>query len=82
VAPELEGSSPHSQQPANDRYPEPGESTPYSPNNLLNVHFDPTLLSTPWSSKWSFYHGLSYQNPVHVSPLSHACHMPRPPHSP
>jgi hypothetical protein len=27
VAPELEGSSPHSQQPANDPYPEPGEST-------------------------------------------------------
>jgi hypothetical protein len=23
-----------------------------------------------------------HQNPVHVSPLSHACHMPRPPNSP
>jgi hypothetical protein len=32
VAPELEGSSPHSQQPANDPYAEPGESTPHPPN--------------------------------------------------
>jgi hypothetical protein len=30
----------------------------------------------------SFSFGLSHQKPVHVSPLSHACHMPRPPHSP
>jgi hypothetical protein len=28
VAPEPEGSSPHSQQPANGPYPEPGESPP------------------------------------------------------
>jgi hypothetical protein len=32
VAPEPEGSSPHSQQPANGPYPEPGESTPHPPN--------------------------------------------------
>jgi hypothetical protein len=31
VAPEPEGSSPRSQQPANDPYPEPGESTPQPP---------------------------------------------------
>jgi hypothetical protein len=31
VAPEPEGSSPHSQQPANGPYPEPGESTPHTP---------------------------------------------------
>jgi hypothetical protein len=29
---EPEGSSPHSQQPANGPYPEPGESTPHPPN--------------------------------------------------
>jgi hypothetical protein len=52
------------------------------PTNLPKVHFDPILPSTPWSSNWSFSFGLSHQNPVHVSPLSHACHMPRPPHSP
>jgi hypothetical protein len=32
VAPEPEGSSPHSQQPANDPSPEPAESTPHPPN--------------------------------------------------
>jgi hypothetical protein len=32
VAPEPEGSSPHSQQPANGPYPEPAESTPHPPN--------------------------------------------------
>jgi hypothetical protein len=54
VAPEPEGSSPHSQDPANGPYPEPGESTPRPPINLLKIHFDPILPSTPWSSKWSF----------------------------
>jgi hypothetical protein len=80
VAPEPEGSSPHSQQPANCPYPEPGESTPHPPTNLRKVHFDPILTSTPRSSKWSFSFGLSHQNPVHVSPLSDACYMPRPHH--
>jgi hypothetical protein len=28
----------------------------------------------PWSSKWSFSLGLSHQNPVHVSALSHAAY--------
>jgi hypothetical protein len=39
VAPEPEGSSPHSQQPANGPYPEPGESTPLPPppTNLPKV---------------------------------------------
>jgi hypothetical protein len=81
VAREPQGSSPHSQQTANDPYPEPCESTPYPPN-LPKVHFDPILPSTPWSFKWLFSFGFSHQNPVHVSPLSHACHMPCPPHSP
>jgi hypothetical protein len=34
VAPEAEGSSPHSQQPANVPYPEPGESTPHTPQPI------------------------------------------------
>jgi hypothetical protein len=41
MAPEPESSSPHSQQSANDPYPEPGQSTPHPPTNLPNVHFDP-----------------------------------------
>jgi hypothetical protein len=79
---EPEGSSLHSQQPANGPYPEPGESTPHPPANLLKVHFDPTLPSMPWSSKWCLSLGLSHQNPVHVSSLSHAFHIPHQPHSP
>jgi hypothetical protein len=31
----------------------------------------------PWSFKWPFSFGLFHQNPIHVSPFSHACHMPR-----
>jgi hypothetical protein len=82
VAPEPKGSSPHSQEPANDPYPKPGESIPTPSSNLPMARFDPILPSTPWSSKWSFSFGLSHQNPVHVSPLSQACHMPCPSHSP
>jgi hypothetical protein len=36
----------------------------------------------PCSFKWSFSFGLSHQNPAHVSPLSHACHMHCPSRSP
>jgi hypothetical protein len=52
------------------------------PANLLKIHCEPILPSVRRSFKWSFSFGLSHQNPVHVSPLSHACHMPRPPHYP
>jgi hypothetical protein len=58
VAPEPEDSSPHSQQPANGPYPEPGESTPPPPPaSLPKVHFDPILPSTPWSFTWFFPSG-------------------------
>jgi hypothetical protein len=53
-----------------------------SPANLPKIHSDPILSPTPWSSEWSLSFGLSHQNLVHLSLLSHACHMPRPPHSP
>jgi hypothetical protein len=36
MAPEPEGSSPHLQEPTNDPYPEPGESTPH-PSNQISV---------------------------------------------
>jgi hypothetical protein len=57
VAPEPEVSSPHSQQPASDPYPEPVESTPHTPTYLPKVNFDPNFPSMPWSSKWSFPSG-------------------------
>jgi hypothetical protein len=53
AAPEPEGSSPHSQQPATGPYPEPGESILHPSANLPKVHFDPILPSTPRSFKWS-----------------------------
>jgi hypothetical protein len=40
VAPEPEGSSPDSREPANGPYPEPGESTPA---NIPEIYFDPIL---------------------------------------
>jgi hypothetical protein len=49
VASETDGSSPHSREPANGPYPEPDDSTPHSPANLPEVHFDPILPSTPSS---------------------------------
>jgi hypothetical protein len=50
--------------------------------NLPKIHSDPILLLTPWSSKCSLSFGISHQNRVQFSLLSHACHMPRRPHSP
>jgi hypothetical protein len=68
VAPEPEGSSPHSQQPASDPYPEPRESTPPPPSTISLRSI--LIPSTPWSFKWSLSFGPSHQKPVHVSPLS------------
>jgi hypothetical protein len=50
--------------------------------NIPKIHSDPIFSPTPWCSKWSPSLGLSHQNLVHFSLLSHACHMPRPPHLP
>jgi hypothetical protein len=57
VAPEPEGSSPHSQQPANGPYPQLDESTPRPRVNLPKVYIDPILPSTTWSFKWFFLSG-------------------------
>jgi hypothetical protein len=82
VAPEHEGSSPHTQQPATGPNPKPTESTPHPPVSLSKIHSDLILPSTPRSSKSSLSFWLSHQNPVHFSLLSQTCHMPRPLHSP
>jgi hypothetical protein len=82
VAPEPEGSSPHSQQLATGPYPDPLESIPH-----------PTSQS-PQGPFW--FHPPIYASvcrvisllraflpkPCTLFYLSHACHMPRPPHSP
>jgi hypothetical protein len=51
---------------------------PYLPKVRLNVILPPT----PRFSQWSLTFGPPNQNPVNTSPLSHACHMSRPPHPP
>jgi hypothetical protein len=48
------------------------------PNSLRSI-LSP---STPWFSEWSLSFGLSHQNFVQFSRISHACHIPFPPHSP
>jgi hypothetical protein len=78
-------SSPHSQQPATGSYPEPHEYTPNPPppqRRLPKIHFDLILPSTSLSSEWFLSFGLCHLSLLHFSVLSHACHMPRPPHSP
>jgi hypothetical protein len=76
VVQEPEGLSPHSQQPATGSYPEPAESNPHPQASLSNIHSDPILPSTPWSSERSLSFGLSHRNLAQFSLLSHACHMP------
>jgi hypothetical protein len=78
---ESEGSLQCSQNPATGPYPEPTESSlphPYLPKVTLNVILPPTARS----SQWYLTFGPPNQNPVHTSPLPHACHMSRPPHPP
>jgi hypothetical protein len=50
--------------------------------SLPKIHSNPIFPPTPWSSKSSPSLGISPPNLVYFSLLSHACHMPRPPHSP
>jgi hypothetical protein len=54
-------------------------STPPPPTNLPKVHFDPIYASV---FQVVFFLSVFPPNPLQVSPLSHACHMPRPLHSP
>jgi hypothetical protein len=49
---------------------------------LPKIQPDPIFPPTPWSSEWSLSFGLSHQNLVHFSLISHARHMPCSPHSP
>jgi hypothetical protein len=47
----------------------------------LKIHSDPVLPYTPWSSEWPFSLVLPHQNLIHFYRFSHACRIPRPPHS-
>jgi hypothetical protein len=81
VATEPESSWPCSQGLPTGSYPEPTESTPHPPANLLWIHSDPILPSTPRSFLWSLSFALFHRNLVHFS-LSQPCHLSHTPHSP
>jgi len=71
----------HSQTTTTCPYPDPQESSPYTPSHFLKIHLHITLPSTSRFSKWSLSLRLSHQNPVCTSPISNACHMPCPSNS-
>jgi hypothetical protein len=73
VAPELEGSSPQSRQPAKCPYPQPGESTPPP---ISKVRVDHILPSTPWSFKWSFPSAFPTKTLYTFSPCPCVPHAP------
>jgi hypothetical protein len=81
VALELQGSSRHSKEPATGPYPEPVESTS-PPSQIPYVPFWSHSTLTPMFYEWSLSFGVSHQNLVQFSLLSHTYHMSRPPHSP
>jgi hypothetical protein len=82
VAQEPESSSPHLPQPATGPCPEQSNPIDIPQASLPKIHSDPIFLPTPWSSRWPLSIGLSHQNLVHFSVLSHACYMLRSPYSP
>jgi hypothetical protein len=47
---------------------------------FLKINFHIALPPTPSSSRWSLSLRAPNQNPLYTSPVTHACHMPRPFH--
>jgi len=63
-------------------YLELPQSSPGLPSHFLKIHVDIVLPSTPRSCKWFLSLKPPHQNPARTSPVSHTCHMPRPPDHP
>ena len=53
-----------------------------TPSHFLKIHLNIILLSMSWSPQWSLSLRFPHRNLVHSSTFLHACHMPRPSHSP
>ena len=70
---EPEGSSPHSQVPANCPYPEPARSIYTPTSQFLKIHLNIILPSTLGSPKWSLSSKFLHQNSVYASPLCLPC---------
>jgi hypothetical protein len=71
----------HKSPPLDPILSQPNPVRPIHPY-LPKVHFNVILPPTPRSSQWSLAFGPPNKNPVNTFPLSHACHMSSPPHSP
>jgi hypothetical protein len=83
MAPEPEGSSPYSQEPATGPCPESTVSNLHSPQPIfLTSILIPSFHLRLGLPSGHFPSDFPHQNPVHFTLLSHACHMSRPPHSP
>jgi hypothetical protein len=54
---------------------EPQQSSPLSPSQFFKFHFNIMFPSTPWSSRWYIFVGISYQYPLCISSVPHPCHI-------
>jgi hypothetical protein len=75
-------SSPYSQQLTTSLYPEPHESSPRHPIPFLYDSFWCYPTNYASSSLWSLCFRFFHQNPVCISLIPCACHVPRPTHAP
>ena len=73
---QTKASSPHSQQPATCRYPEPEESSPCPTSHFLKIYLNVILPPPSGSSKSLLSFRFPQQNLAYTPPLSHKYYMP------
>jgi hypothetical protein len=59
-----ESSLPCLQQSSADLYPDPDESSPYTPSYFSKIRLNIILPTTSTSSCWTIYFWLSHQKPI------------------